>query len=316
MHHQMRFVDLFAGLGGFHLALKSLGHTCVFACEIDDDLNQLYKKNFGLRPAKDIRLVEADEIPENDILCAGFPCQPFSKAGSQEGFGCSKWGDLFGHVLRVLNHHTPQYFILENVPNLEKHDNGRTWQKIKAELEDAEYNVESVRLSPHHFGIPQIRERLFILGSRSELPDSCLLRKPPESSPSIESILDQNPTEARGLSEQVQGCLAAWQEFLDRFPKDLQLPSFPIWSAEFGATYPYEQTTPFAVRNTELQKYRGSHGRMLKGLSDHGMVQALPSYARTEQIEFPKWKIRFIQQNRDLYEVHKSWLEIVNFHNC
>lgn len=309
VHQPMRFIDLFAGLGGFHLALKDLGHLCVFACEIDDDLNQLYERNFDLKPAKDIRRVKADDIPENDILCAGFPCQPFSKAGSQAGFACPKWGDLFEHALRILDHHTPQYFILENVPNLEKHDNGQTWRKIRAELEDAGYDVRSVCLSPHHFGIPQIRERLFIIGSRSGLPDSCILEKPPKPSPFIMSILDQKPPEARELSEQVQTCLEAWQDFLDRFPKDMQLPSFPIWSAEFGATYPCEQTTPFALGISKLQAYRGSHGRLLKDLPDHEMMQALPSYARAEQIEFPKWKIRFIQQNRDLYKVHKSWID-------
>jgi len=91
----MKFVDLFAGLGGFHLALKRLGHTCVFACEIDEDLRQLYEKNFGLPVASDIRRVAICDIPSHEILCAGFPCQPFSKAGDQLGFKCPQWGDLF-----------------------------------------------------------------------------------------------------------------------------------------------------------------------------------------------------------------------------
>src|SRR5689334_8501512 len=90
---KMRFVDLFAGLGGFHLALKSLGHTCVFASEINETLRDLYEKNFGIRPEGDIRKVAAAEVPPHDVLCAGFPCQPFSKAGEQQGFGCPKWGD-------------------------------------------------------------------------------------------------------------------------------------------------------------------------------------------------------------------------------
>ena len=126
----MIFVDLFAGLGGFRLALKSLGHECVFACEIDTGLRDLYEKNFGMRPAGDIREIPVSSIPEHDILCAGFPCQPFSKAGEQNGFSCPKWGDLFEFVIQTLETRRPDYFILENVPNITKHDGGRTWRAI------------------------------------------------------------------------------------------------------------------------------------------------------------------------------------------
>lgn len=98
----MRFIDLFAGLGGFHLALRRLGHECVFASEIDDELRELYEKNFGMMPAGNIRDVPNSRIPRHDILCAGFPCQPFSKAGEQNGVECPMWGDLYeGHVLRI-----------------------------------------------------------------------------------------------------------------------------------------------------------------------------------------------------------------------
>jgi len=126
----MRFVDLFAGLGGFHVALRSLDHTCVFACEIDEGLRSLYAKNFGLMPEGDIRKISVEDIPSHDILCAGFPCQPFSKAGEQQGLKCPKWGDLFKYVLKILRHHQPEYLILENVPNLSRHDDGETWVKM------------------------------------------------------------------------------------------------------------------------------------------------------------------------------------------
>ena len=114
----MRFIDIFAGLGGFHTGLARLGHTCVFASELDVSLQELYKKNYGLQPEGDIRKIPIEKIPAHDILCAGSPCQPFSKAGEQQGFECPKWGDLFGHVLRILQYHKPQYVMLENVPNL------------------------------------------------------------------------------------------------------------------------------------------------------------------------------------------------------
>lgn len=88
MGRELRFIDLFAGLGGFHLALKELGHQCVFACEIDEDLAALYEENFGLKPHGDIRTLDLRSVPDHDVLCAGFPCQPFSKAGEQRGLEC------------------------------------------------------------------------------------------------------------------------------------------------------------------------------------------------------------------------------------
>lgn len=305
----MKFIDLFAGLGGFHLALRELGHECVFACEIDDHLSELYEKNLGIRPAKDIREVNIDGIPAHDILCAGFPCQPFSKAGSQLGFDCPKWGDLFGYICEILSLHRPQYFILENVPNLQRHNEGQTWLKIESDLRSAGYSVKAKCLSPHQFGIPQIRERVFIVGSLSELSENCLPEPIKETESSIYSVLENNSSEARPLSDQVIRCLEVWQEFLDRFPKEQQLPSFPIWSAEFGATYHYQRTTPYKMKPHNLRGCRSSHGASFRGLSDEEMMRSLPSYARVKQNRFPGWKVRFIQQNRDLYDANKSWID-------
>src|SRR5260221_3731043 len=165
----MRFVDLFAGLGGFHVALSKLGHTCVLASEIDPSLQSLYEKNFRIRPKGDVRKIREDDVPRHDILCAGFPCQPFSKAGEQQGLDCPDWGDLFGQVVKFLRGSEPRFFILENVPNLERHDGGKTWKKMRRRLEGLGYSVDARKLSPHQFGVPQIRERLFIVGSRRKL---------------------------------------------------------------------------------------------------------------------------------------------------
>ena len=303
----MKFIDLFAGLGGFHQALKQLDHQCVFACEIDEQLNALYKEYFGLETALDIRHVDPVCIPDHDILCAGFPCQPFSHAGNRKGFKCERWGDLFDHVIKILRAKKPDYFILENVPHLKKHDDGQTWRKIKADLENAQYQINDKCLSPHQFGIPQIRRRLFIVGSR--LGPAHLPETPPYIEPDIRTILEDNPSNARKLPERVQQCLALWQEFIDRFPKSEDLPSFPIWSMEFGADYPYEEATPYALGVDELRKCKGNHGIRLAGLSDDEVMSALPSYARREQQQFPDWKIRYIRQNRDLYEAHKDWID-------
>src|SRR5690625_2453468 len=159
----MKFIDLFAGLGGFHLALRELGHECVFASELDYRLQDLYELNFGLRPVGDIRGISVEDIPEHDIICAGFPCQPFSKAGVQSGLRDIQRGGLFFEIMKIVRHHKPRFLILENVPNLPRHNQGATWEVLEAALRNEKYAVDYMRLSPHEFGIPQNRERVFIV---------------------------------------------------------------------------------------------------------------------------------------------------------
>ena len=146
----MKFIDLFAGLGGFHVALSSLGHECVFASEINQTLANKYTENFGIVVHGDIRHINVKDIPEHDILCAGFPCQPFSQAGKQRGLKDRKNGSYFiNDVARILEYHRPRYFILENVPHLKKHDRENTWNAILNKLRLLDYDVKETILSPH-----------------------------------------------------------------------------------------------------------------------------------------------------------------------
>jgi DNA (cytosine-5)-methyltransferase 1 len=311
LNRSLRFVDLFSGLGGFHLALRRFGHICAFACESNRSLQDLYETNFGMRPAGDIRDVDITNIPAHDILCAGFPCQPFSKAGEQQGFDCPQWGDLFDYVLQVVSYHKPHFFILENVPNLEKHNEGQTWSTIETLLKAAGYEVAHHRLSPHRFGIPQIRDRMYIVGiyGQGTLAEFEWPRETGESTDSISNFLEKNPVDARRISPQVERCLNVWQNFLDQYPREKELPSFPIWSAEFGATYPYEKTTPYAQGIYRLRSYCGSHGQQLTQIRASQRLDALPSYARTKELYFPDWKIDYIRRNRELYEQNRAWID-------
>lgn len=310
--HRFEFIDLFAGLGGFHVALDKLGGACVFAAESQAQLQDLYFENFGIRPKGDIRDVKPTSVPDHDVLCAGFPCQPFSKAGEQLGFECTQQGDLFFNVAAIIAAKMPRYFILENVPNLLQHDGGKTFDRIKTILIEFGYDIDARRLSPHQFGVPQIRERVYIVGSRVGLngfswPD------PSHKPTSIKSVLELQPTDAKRLSPQVEKCLDVWDDFLRRSPLSVELPSFPIWSMEFGANYPYVDGTPFAVLVEKgtcgLAKFCGSHGVPLKVLKPQDRWAALPSHARTEQFEFPKWKQGFIRQNREFYESNRKWID-------
>ncbi len=118
----MKFVDLFSGLGGFHLAAKQLGGECVFASEINPVLQSVYKDNFGIKPVGDIRKIDPKDVPPHDLLCAGFPCQPFSKAGEQMGWKDAVRGTVFFNIVEILRYHQPKFIILENVAHFVKHD--------------------------------------------------------------------------------------------------------------------------------------------------------------------------------------------------
>ena len=312
MTHRFRFADLFAGLGGFHIALNRLGGECVFAAEIQPHLQDLYETNFELRPVGDIAATHPKDVPDHDVLTAGFPCQPFSKAGEQLGFECTKQGHLFFDVAAILKKKKPSFFILENVPNLLKHNNGKTWEQIQCELGNLGYEIRAERFSPHQFGIPQIRERVYIVGSRHGL-ENFAWPKVQNTETSVETVLDDHPADARKLSKQVVDCLEVWDDFLHLSPKTVELPSFPLWSMEWGASYPFETETPFAVLqskgNRGLSKYNGSHGIPLSELEPSERFTSLPSHARVEQLEFPKWKKDFIRQNRMFYEENREWID-------
>lgn len=145
---QYRFIDLFAGLGGFHLALEKLGCKCVFASELQQELQELYYLNHGIKCHGDINQVNIkNDIPSHDILCAGFPCQPFSKAGKQEGFNDQQdRGNLFYKIMEILEFHKPEYVFLENVSNLKTHDNHNTYHVIYEKLSSL-YDVQDAIIS-------------------------------------------------------------------------------------------------------------------------------------------------------------------------
>jgi DNA (cytosine-5)-methyltransferase 1 len=177
-----RFIDLFAGIGGLRLGFEAIGGKCVFTSEWDKYANQTYRANFSDGPdhqlAGDIRPFGANPelVPQHDVLLAGFPCQPFSLAGVSKknalgrphGFLCEAQGTLFFEVARIIAHHRPAVFLLENVKNLERHDKGRTFEVIRNTLtEELGYRIEWRVISSHPW-VPQKRERIFIAGFRED----------------------------------------------------------------------------------------------------------------------------------------------------
>lgn len=305
----MRFIDLFAGLGGFHIALGKLGHQCVFASEIVPELQRLYKHNFGIEASGDITKIPLSEIPPHDILCAGFPCQPFSKAGRQQGMKEER-GQLINRVIEILAHHQPSYFILENVRNLEKHDDGNTWEYIKTQLENLNYSVDKRIISPHNIGIPQHRERIFIVGSKAGLSHFQWIESRPITTDTTAIIdIEENDPSLSVEPEKIT-VLNTWQAFLDALPSGVK-PYSPLWSMEFGATYPCEDINYNSIETEKLWDYKGNFGIPLKGMSKEEIMSHLPNYIKTQKGVIPKWKQNYIKNNRQFYKTYKEYIDTI-----
>ena len=156
------FIDLFSGIGGFHIALSNLGGSCIFASEIDKQACETYSDNFGITPANDITKIKESDIPPHNVLAAGFPCQAFSISGKQLGFEDSR-GTLFFDVARIAKHHKPEILILENVDNFSVHDGGRTIETVKGVLSDIGYSFHWAVLNASEYGVPQTRSRTYMV---------------------------------------------------------------------------------------------------------------------------------------------------------
>lgn len=163
------FIDLFAGIGGTRLGFESAGGECVFTSEWDSHAQRTYHANFGDTPHGDITKISSTDIPDFDILLAGFPCQPFSSIGLRQGFMHETQGTLFYDVARIIKDKQPRAFMLENVPGLLTHDQGNTFKVIEKTLKDLGYTVDYKVLNSAHFGVPQQRKRIYIVGFKKDL---------------------------------------------------------------------------------------------------------------------------------------------------
>lgn len=273
---KFKFIDLFCGIGGFHQAMESLGGECVFACDIDADCRKTYEANYGLKPDVDVTKIDPAKLPAFDVLCGGFPCQAFSKAGKRLGFADETKGTLFFDVERIMAHCKPKYALLENVRNLASHDGGNTWRTIHEHLTNIGYNVleEPVIFSPHYLGIPQHRERVFIMCVRKDigtLPVFQFNAKGKLPKCSVENILQDDAEiidlQKYRLSEDKIQLVDLWNEFIQNI-KCKKLPGFPIWSEYLHEPAMNEDNTGY-----------------------------------------PAWKVNFINKNNQLYLENREFID-------
>jgi DNA (cytosine-5)-methyltransferase 1 len=197
LQKEITYVDLFCGLGAFHSAFDSVSteqkkYKCVFACDIDENVRKLYKANYGMEPAGDINGVDISKMPAFDVLCAGFPCQPYSISGNKNGFEDEKRGNLFFSILKIVDGKTPNTIILENVKNLHTIHGGAVFATIKSELEKRGYFVCYKIINSKFYHCPQARQRIFIVGQKSRPYE--FLADPSNEITAVSTILDKSET--------------------------------------------------------------------------------------------------------------------------
>jgi len=272
--HLFTFIDLFAGLGGFRLAMQELNGKCVFSSEWDKDAQKTYKENFGEYPFGDITKPEVKNfIPDKfDLLCAGFPCQPFSKGGFQNGFEDTR-GTLFFDICEIIEKHKPKYLLLENVANLASHDNGNTYRVITKNLDKLGYYFpdKPLIISPDSFGIPILRPRVYIPCIRKEFAKGkeSLIKNFREeiekhfvnTTFTIDKIID--PEIEERISPYEEKVLKMWDDFYKGI--DIKVIGFPIW--------------------VEYFKFDGDLN------------------------QFPLWKAKIVSKNITLYQRNKKFID-------
>jgi len=269
-NQQLKFIDLFCGIGGFHQAVSRFNSKCVFACDIDENCRKIYEKNYGIKPEGDITKIDIKNIPSFDILCGGFPCQSFSHSGKKKGFNDDR-GNLFENILNIAIEKKPLFMFLENVKHIKKIDNGNVFTHIIKRINESGYIVNDdtvFELSPHQLGIPQQRERVIFVCIREDVYD--IQKKinivPPMIPIDLENIIekDKQLTEKYKISEETEEILNIWDEMIHEFEDNENL-SPTILCNEF-----YKQ------------------------------------YSEKEFEELPLWKKDYITKNKPLYNKYKD----------
>lgn len=274
MTQEYKFIDLFCGIGGFHVALENISKKydnkyifkCVLACDIDKYCREVYKNNFNIDPLSDIKLINPRDIPDFDILCAGFPCQAFSNAGKKKTFNDSR-GTLFDEIIKIISVKNPKFIFLENVKHILRVDDGKVLDHILTLLDKHNYMVQLETLSPHEYGIPQQRERVFFICIKKDIyiNSNIKLLYPKHSNICLDNYLQdyKEIDEKYHLPKQIIDVLDAWDIMIKQFNVD-------------------EKISPTILIN-----------------------EFYTNYSVDEFKQLPKWKQDYIEKNRPLYEKYK-----------
>jgi DNA (cytosine-5)-methyltransferase 1 len=262
---QLKFIDLFCGIGGFHQALHKLGAKCVLACDIDKECRTVYKDNYGIEPVSDVKKINEKTMPDFDILCGGFPCQAFSNGGKKKCFEDDR-GLLFDEIIRIAKEKRPKFMFLENVKHILKVSGGEVIEYIKEKIKSIGYHLQLFQISPHKFGIPQQRERVYFVCIRNDIYNGNAVVLPEFAGKiKFEKFLDkkENIDKKYFIGGDLLNVLEAWDKMINIFEEG-------------------EKISPTIMINDAYKKY-----------------------TQDDFDGFPDWKKDYISKNVPLIEKYK-----------
>jgi len=295
----IKFIDLFCGIGGFHLALKKLGGQCVLACDIDKKCRETYLKNFEIEPFSNIKDIDENTIPDFDILCGGFPCQPFSNGGKKKSFQDGR-GLLFDEIMRIANYKKPKFMFLENVKHILKVSKGEVFNYIVEKIKKNGYVLQLFQVSPHKYGIPQQRERVFFVCVRNDIYNGRdIILNETMYKLSINDIIREHEDKYL-IQNDIKNVLDAWNELIKKFdindkisPTILIHDYFRKYSTDEYEKLPFWKKDYMIKNKPLLDKYKlivtewyNKHKDILSKREIYGKLE---------------WQVGKIKENDDIY---------------
>lgn len=295
----IKFIDLFCGIGGFHLALKDLGCQCVLACDIDKKCRETYLKNFGIEPVSNIKDIDEKKIPDFDILCGGFPCQPFSNGGKKKSFDDDR-GLLFDEIMRIANYKKPKFMFLENVKHILKVSNGEVYKYIVEKINKNGYVLQVFQLSPHKYGIPQQRERVFFVCVREDIYNNRdIILNETMYKIGITDIIKENDDKYL-IQPDIKKTLDAWNELIKKFdinekisPTILIHDYFRKYTDEEYNKLPFWKKDYMSKNKPLIKKYESVIKEWYERNKD--ILSKREIYGKLE------WQVGKIKENDDIY---------------
>jgi DNA (cytosine-5)-methyltransferase 1 len=276
INSNLKYIDLFCGIGGFHQALNKIGAQCILACDIDKDCRTVYKDNYGIEPISNVKDIDEKTMSDFDILCAGFPCQSFSNGGNKKCFEDER-GLLFDEIMRIAKEKQPKFMFLENVKHILKVSKGEVIEYIKDKIIQTGYTLQLFQISPHEYGIPQQRERVYFVCVRNDIYNGTDIQLSSFiGTYDFKKILDDKNdiNEKYFIKGDILNMLEAWDEIINKF--------------EVG-----EKISPTILIN-----------------------DAYRNYTEEEFNNFPDWKKDYMTKNRPLIEKYSSQFELwYNIHS-
>jgi DNA (cytosine-5)-methyltransferase 1 len=264
-----KYIDLFCGIGGFHQALNRLGAKCILACDIDKECRIVYKDNYGIEPVSNVKDIDEKTMEDFDIICAGFPCQAFSNGGKKKCFEDER-GLLFDEIIRIARVKKPKFMFLENVKHILKVSNGEVIEYIKNKIASIGYHLQLFQISPHNFGIPQQRERVYFVCIRNDIYNGKDIVLPIyQGKIEFKKFLDKKEDIDKKyfIKDDILKVLDAWDEIIKKFDID-------------------EKISPTIMMN-----------------------DAFKNYTENEFNSFPDWKKEYITKNKPLIEKYRTQFE-------